>query len=508
VSMPSMRVGTLTPEIMEQIRRVRKTGFTLAPEAGTDRLRRVINKGITEEDLLSASKSAFELGWKLLKFYFMFGLPTETDEDLAAIPALVGRAFAAVSGMPGRKINVSVATFVPKPHTPFQRARQLGIDEGFALVDYLKRTLRGKHFQLKWHDPRQSYLEGAMSRGDRRLSQVIEKAWQLGARLDAWSDYFRLETWRAAATDCGIDLDDYLRERGRQEILPWEHLDCGVDAEFIEAEAERALAEIYTPDCRYHGCQKCGLCDFKTVRPRVCPRDESVVPATSESAAEALPGDHGQSPRYHYRLTYSRTGATRFLGHLEVLQVFFRVLRRVELPVCYSQGFNPTPKVTFSPALPLGTESLAEYLIVEVTSPLADPEEIRAEFNRQLPAGFVVQGIALDTGRVELRLLTSYLVEVPVPVAPETLAAFLAAENYEVRVMRKGRERLVAARELVRELRLDASGKLELQLVSAPSQAVLKPTELVRAILGLSEAQAIALRVTKMWWREEVDAQE
>jgi len=506
VSMPSMRVGTLTPEIMAQIRRVRKTGFTLAPEAGTDRLRRVINKGITEEDLLSASRSAFELGWKLLKFYFMFGLPTETDEDLAAIPALVGRAFATVSGMPGRQINVSAATFVPKPHTPFQRARQLGIDEGVARVDYLKRALRGKHFQLKWHDPRQSYLEGAMSRGDRRLAQVIEKAWRRGARLDAWSDYFRLDTWRAAAAECGIDLDSYLRERGRGEALPWEHLDCGVDVEFIEAEAERAWAEIYTPDCRYHGCQKCGLCDFKTIRPRVCPRDGAVLPASSVTAPDESPKDNGQSPRYHYRLTYSRTGATRFLGHLEVLQVFFRVLRRVDLPVCYSQGFNPTPKVTFSPALPLGTESLAEYLIVEVTKPLADLEELRADFNRQLPTGFVVQGIALDSGRVEMRVVSCYSVEIKVPVLPEVLAAFLAAESYEVRVLRKGRERLVAARELVRELRLDDSGRLELQLVSAPSQPVLKPAELVRAVLGLSEAESVGMRITKLWWREEAEA--
>lgn len=346
-----------------------------------------------------------------------------------------------------------------------------------------------------------------MSRGDRRLAQVIEKAWQQGARLDAWSDYFRLETWRTAAADCGIDLDSYLRERGRQEVLPWEHLDCGVDPEFIEAEAERGLAEIYTPDCRYHGCQKCGLCDFKTVLPRVCRRAELATVAPSAAEAEELPRDDGQAPRYYYRLTYSRTGVTRFLGHLEVLQVFFRVLRRAGLPVCYSQGFNPTPKVTFSPALPLGTESLAEYLIVEVTAPLADPEETRAEFNRQLPAGFVVEGIALDSGRVEMRLVSCYVIE-PGVVDPGILAAFLAASAYEIKVSRKGRERLVAARELVRDLRLDEAGRLELQLVSAPSQPGLKPAELVRAVLGLSEAESAGLRITKVWWREEAEGQE
>ena len=505
VSMPSMRVGTLTPEIMAQIRRVRKTGFTLAPEAGTDRLRRVINKGITEADLLAASKSAFELGWKLLKFYFMFGLPTETEEDLAAIPALVGRAFGTVTNRPGRRINVSVATFVPKPHTPFQRARQLSIDEGQARVDYLKRSLRGKHFQLKWHDPRQSYLEGVMSRGDRRLAKVVEGAWRLGARLDAWNDHFRLGIWQEAAGECGVDLDGYLRARERNEPLPWAHLDCGVAGDFVEAEADRAVAEVYTPDCRYHGCQKCGLCDFKVVRPRVCRPDELPAPPSEEPAGpEGRARPVEAAPRYHYRLTYSRTGATRFLGHLEVLQVFFRVMRRTALPVCYSQGFNPTPRVTFSPALPLGTESLAEYLIVELDSPLADPERVRGEFNRRLPEGFAVSGIELDSGRVELRVLSCYHIAVPA-APPEPLARFMAAGSFPVKVFRKGVERMVEARGLVRELRLASSAIIELQMVSAPSQPVLKPAELVRAVLGLSEGQGAALRITKMWWREEAE---
>ena len=240
VSMPSMRVGTLTPEIMDQIKRVRKSGFTLAPEAGTDRLRQVINKGINEEDLLATSKAAFELGWKLLKFYFMFGLPTETDEDLEAIPLLAQKALQSAGKGGGRRINISAATFVPKPHTPFQRERQLNAEEGFARIDFLKKALRGKSLQLKWHDPRQSFIEGVMSRGDRRLADLIEEAWQKGARLDAWNEHFRLETWRAAAEARGIDLDNYLRRREDDEPLPWDHLDSGVDPEFIKAERKKA----------------------------------------------------------------------------------------------------------------------------------------------------------------------------------------------------------------------------------------------------------------------------
>jgi radical SAM family uncharacterized protein/radical SAM-linked protein len=504
VSLPSMRVGTLTPEIMTQIKRVRKTGFTLAPEAGTDRLRRVINKGITEIDLLDTSRAAFAMGWKLLKFYFMFGLPTETQEDLAAIPALVGRALATGGGGGGRKINVSAATFVPKPHTPFQRLRQLSIDEGWTRIDFLKQALRGRHFQLKWHDPRQSFLEGVMSRGDRRLAPVIVEAWRRGARLDAWNEHFRLETWREAAAALGVGLDDYLRLREPNEPLPWEHLDCGVSPEFIELEAERALVEEYTPDCRYHGCQKCGLCDFREIRPRVCRPGEFPIPGTGP--APAAPA--GSGARFCYRLEYSRTGNTRLLGHLEVIQLFYRALRRTGLPVNYSQGFNPSPRITFSPALPLGTESLAEYLILEMAKPLGDPEAVRSDFNRYLPPGFEVKRVQLDPGRVEQKVLTCYHVDPGIPVARERLAAFLAAARFEVKVIRKGRERVVETRGLVRRLELTAAGVLAVELLSAPSQPVLKPSELVRAILGLGQEEAAGLRVIKMWYREVVEDNE
>ena len=181
VSMPSMRVGTLTPEIMDQIKRVRKTGFTLAPEAGTDRLRQVINKGITEADLLATCRNAFGLGWKLIKFYFMIGLPTETlgrhGGDYR--PGRQGKAGGWGERRQGQ-INVSVGTFVPKPHTPFQWERQLSLDEARERISRLKELLPRRGFNLKWQDPKQSFLEGVFSRGDRRLARLLETAWQAG----------------------------------------------------------------------------------------------------------------------------------------------------------------------------------------------------------------------------------------------------------------------------------------------------------------------------------------
>ncbi|MCA1765577.1 MAG: TIGR03936 family radical SAM-associated protein, partial [Desulfobulbaceae bacterium] len=404
------------------------------------------------------------LGWKLLKFYFMFGLPTETDEDLAAIPLLAKRALQTAE-QGGRRINISVATFVPKPHTPFQRARQLGIEEGFARIDYLKKEVRGKNFQLKWHDPRQSYLEGVISRGDRRLSHLIEEAWRRGARLDAWTEHFRLDTWLAAAESVGIDLDSYLRRRDDNEVLPWDHLDCRVDPDFIEEEQRKALAGVYTPDCRVHGCQQCGLCDFKIIKPVVVKDCNLPAPPAGSAAPPPQAGAAGDN-RFIYRFNYSRLGPARFSGHLEVIQLFYRVLRRIHLPLNFSQGFNPSPRVTFSPALPLGTESRAEYLLVELHRILADPEEVKAAFNRELPTGFEVNSVALDSGRVEQRLLTCYHIRFPEPINPAVLDSISGDGHLEIEVTRKGRRRRIDARPLLGGLTMIDGGHLEMQLLT------------------------------------------
>jgi len=500
VSMPSMRVGTLTPEIMAQIKRVRKTGFTLAPEAGTDRLRQVINKGITEADLLATCEAAFGLGWRQIKLYFMFGLPTETDADLEAIPDLARKALAAGSG--NATVSVSAATFVPKPHTVFEREPQLTIDEGFARIDFLRSRLRGRKFNLKKHDPRQSYLEGIFSRGDRRLAALIEAAWQAGARLDAWTDHFHLDRWRQAAAALNLDLDHYLRRREPDEVLPWQHLDAGVDEEFIRAEYAKAMAGAYTPDCRVHGCQKCGLCDFKTVKPVVYGGE--AAPLAGQPGEGAKPGPAGGGDRHFiYRIDYSRVDEARFAGHLEVIQMFYRILRRAGLPLHYSHGFNPTPKVTFSPALPVGTESLAEYLLVDLTEPLADPAMVTAELSRRLPKGFAVQRIVLSgKGGGDKAIVSCYRATLARPEAARGLARFFAAATYPLTLTRKGKERQIDARLLVRELSLQEDHRtVQLVMESAPGKPGIKPMELLADLLELSDEEARTTRIVKLWVR-------
>ncbi|MEW6520898.1 MAG: TIGR03960 family B12-binding radical SAM protein [Thermodesulfobacteriota bacterium] len=495
VSMPSMRVGTLTPEIMRQIRRVRKTGFTVAPEAGTDRLRRVINKGITEDDLLATCRAAFSLGWKLIKFYFMFGLPTETGEDLAAIPALARQALA--QG-PGKRatVTVSASTFVPKPHTPFQWEPQLGIAEGFSRIDFLKKNLGDRRIQLRWGDPRQSFLEGVMSRGDRRLSQLIVAAWQQGARLEAWSDHLNIDLWQQAAASLGLELEPYLRRRGFAEPLPWSHLDVGLDPGFFRQELEKGLAEGYTPDCRSNGCQQCGLCDFKKIRPVVSqgPREgEAVRPA------EAPAGQGPPPARFFYRFAYQRTGRARFISHLELLQLFFRTFARADLPLNFSQGFNPTPRVSFSPALPLGTESLAEYLVVDLAEPLDDPAGWQQRINGQLPEGLAITAIeGCDEKNIPEKVENVYLIDIEGEIDRAKARDFMAGASFPIRVVRKKIEREIDARPQVAELDFTGDGRLRLTMINEICKAGLKPLEIVSSVFCCGAKELQQARVLKI----------
>jgi len=521
VSMPSMRVGTLTPEIMHQIKRVRKTGFTLAPEAGTDRLRNVINKGITEEDLLATCRDANALGWKLLKFYFMLGLPSETQEDIRAIGELVRRA-AKTPGGRNLRINVSVATFVPKPHTPFQWEPQISIAEAFSKIDLLKKSLPRGNYKLKWHDPRQSFLEGVMSRGDRKLSRVIEDAWQGGARLDAWTEQFDLQIWQDAAAAGNIDLGLYLRRREFTEVLPWQHLDTGVSEEFLRDELAKSWEGDYTPDCRVHGCQKCGVCDFKEISPVVqCKKRNRGESAGSNSpgipegtALPAMPRMQSRSgsqnpaetaSHYRYRLFYAKQGDIRFLSHLEVIQVFFQACRRAGVKLHYSQGFNPVPKVSFSPALPVGTASLAEYLDVDLRETITDEREFMECLNGQMPPGIIIHSIAEIPDRkteTQGKKLTCYEITLDHGFSDTDrgkLQKFLASDSYAITKKRKGKERNVDIRQQVKSIEVLANGNLELVLRSEEGKSTSKPVEILKAVFGLSEKQGLEAVILKVW---------
>ena len=273
VSLPSLRVGSLSDELIDEIKKVRKTGFTLAPEAGSDRMRRVINKGITEADLISGAAAIYKAGWRLIKLYFMIGLPGETADDVAQIATLARLVKDQAKGNGvGGDVNVAVSTFVPKAHTPFQWEPQISSQETTDLQYQLHCDLKKRKLKFKWQDAPLSFMEGVFARGDRRLAKVLIRAVELGCRFDGWREHFSLQRWQQAFVDCGVEPEWYLRRRELDEILPWDHLDCGVTRKFLLAERERALAEAATKDCRDGSCSACGVCDFTVVTNRVSPQ--------------------------------------------------------------------------------------------------------------------------------------------------------------------------------------------------------------------------------------------
>ena len=263
LSVPSLRADNFSRELMEKLQTVRKSGLTFAPEAGTQRLRDVINKNLTEEEILTTCANAFSGGWNNVKLYFMLGLPTETDEDVLGIADLVYKVIKtwqanAVNKKRGLRVHVATAYFVPKPHTPFQWEQQIQPAEYLRRCKLLKEHFYSKSIEYNYHTPDLSRLEAVMARGDRRLGPVIEAAVRNGARLDGWDEYFRYDLWLDAFRECGVDMDFYsTRGFGQEETLAWDHIDVGVSKKFLLRERQRAYEERITPDCR-QGCAGCG----------------------------------------------------------------------------------------------------------------------------------------------------------------------------------------------------------------------------------------------------------
>ena len=263
LSVPSLRADNFSRELMEKLQTVRKSGLTFAPEAGTQRLRDVINKNLREEEILSTCAQAFAGGWNNVKLYFMLGLPTETDEDVLGIAELVYKVVQAwkenaVNRTRGLRVHVATAYFVPKPHTPFQWEAQITPQEYLRRCKLLKEHLYSKSIEYDYHSTELSRLEAVFARGDRRLGAVIEEAVNSGARLDGWDEYFRYDIWCNAFEKCGIPVDFYtVRGYGEEEILPWDMIDVGVSKKFLLRERQRAYEAQVTPDCR-HGCAGCG----------------------------------------------------------------------------------------------------------------------------------------------------------------------------------------------------------------------------------------------------------
>ncbi len=445
ISLPSLRVGALSRDILKEIKSIRKTGFTIAPEAGTKRLRDVINKDFTEKEYEDTLETLFAEGWKSIKLYFMIGLPTETKDDIDGIITMAELALKKGREIVGKRmnINVSVSDFVPKPHTPFQWLGQMSHEELRERKNHLKKAFsRSKGLTFKGQFVESSLLEAVFSRGNSDCAQLLENAWKEGCRFDGWTEIFDFDKWLLASEKTGIDLYKYAsRTLDINKELPWEFIDTGVTKEFLISEYQNAIKGKITQDCSYICC-KCGLeCKDRGQGSEI----RLLTTDNRQLTTNLSPITH--SPKttnsIKLRIRFSKTGELRYLSHLEVMTAFLRAIRRAKILLIYSKGNHPHPKISFGPALPVGVEGTNEYFDIELpgVNPhrFASPLEIVKRFQGLSPGNakhFTGQSEAV--GAILLKINNSLpkglevLAVAPVSKNSRSLDDFISRYEYEI----------------------------------------------------------------------------
>ncbi len=384
LSLSALRPGMLTPEIAENILRVRKTGLTLVPEAGTERLRRVINKNISEDEILQAAAYAFSSGWRKIKLYFMVGLPTETQEDIQGIVDTVKNiirvGYRELKKSP--QINLSISSFIPKPHTPFQWDRMEPEEKLIEKHRFIKSQLKKyKFIQFKDHSIKGSIMEAVFSRGDRKLTPVLLNAWKNGARFDSWTDCFDFSIWENAFKIQGLDLNGYLTAINKNSVLPWDHLDTGINKSYLLREWKCSREAVKTPICPERECTECRGCIFPAVKQADFGRVNMISPKIERISL----GKKDEKTIHRYRVWYQKKGNARYLSHIDVSSILQRGLRRAGVKAVYSCGFHPKMQLSFPPALPLGMEGKRE--VFEFRSRYIFHRDAADQVNPYLPQG-------------------------------------------------------------------------------------------------------------------------
>lgn len=401
LSLPSQRVDRFDENIANVIGGTRRAGLTFAPEAGTQRLRDVINKGLTNEELLRGIKTAVEQGWDKVKLYFMIGLPGETDTDVLGIAETVRwlRRECWVKGRRPLEFNITISNFTPKPHTPFQW-HSVSTSEFIRKQDLLREAFRGmKGVKVNYTDVRISAMEDFVGRGDRRLCPVVRRAWELGAGMDAWWENTNkaFSAWEQAIEESGLGWKYRQVENGEWNIfdqspdegllsapLPWDHLNTGIDKEWLKDDLKRALEASVVPDCAFDGCSHCGVCSTDFGYNIVVP-----PPPIPQFVGDFQPN---QTRVQRFRVTFGKLGEMALLGHLDLVRLFDRIARRANLPIAFTGGFHPGPRISIATALPLGATSQGELVDFELHTPL-NIEEFREKLVHQFPADIPIYNI-------------------------------------------------------------------------------------------------------------------
>ncbi len=508
-SLPSLRMDNFSIDLAETMSDIKRTGLTFAPEAGSERLRRVINKPMDRETILETARAAYESGWNLIKCYFMIGLPTETTSDIEGIIEL-SRAIAAIARQSGRanRLNISVGSFVPKPNTPFQW-EPFGPKEILtARLKYIKESLRKSGIRVKWHSIDASCLEALLSRGDRSMSHAIERAWSMGSRFDEWTECFSPSTWKDALEQSGVKTNAILEGRNVTGVLPWDHIDLHITRAYLLRERDRALHSQTTEDCRWNRCNGCGIPG--------APDDNVLTSPQNRSSGSVRRGDRSSGRHFErvirFRLVYRKEGLSRFLSHLDTIQVFLRALRRIGSPIKHSEGMSPRPKLSSGPPLPTGVIGKEEVLDVLF---LREPgSDFISNICKVLPDGLAVIDAYLlpdrapapssilmwGDYRVELEDVSTDLLE----SIHSSIALFRKKKSYPVLITRKGRRVEVDLKRAVHDPRLlsDSSpvtlAYLSRMLDPHGKGNTVTPEAVLEHLFSLDEPLRKSARITRM----------
>ena len=402
ISLPSLRIDTFEKNFQPKLAKILGKTITLAPEAGSQQLRDRINKNISEEDILTSVTNALNLGIRSIKLYFMVGLPGETEEDIEGIITLIEKMYA-VSPKKIAKINVSIAPFVPKAHTPFQWRRQNSKDEFLFKISLIKNHFsKQRKITIKYHTIEQSQLEAVIARGDRTVGKLIYEAYKNGAQFDSWNTHFDFSLWERAAEKTGIDLYQYHKKIPINSALPWDHIDSGIKKDFLIKEYNKSKEQIITEDCRNGACSQCGICENMSP---IYTKEEPISNIISDMTQ--LNVQHKDS-RFVYKVIYEKGDKLRFISHKELSALIYTILRKSTLPIYHTEGFNRHPKISFGPPLSLGMAGKGEIFTFSILE-IMNEKEIRKKLDVNLPQDFFLKEVVYMGTSYKIRLTGEHI---------------------------------------------------------------------------------------------------
>lgn len=400
VSLPSLRIDRFPARVTQEIGKIRGTGLTFAPEAGTEHLRWAINKRIYDAEIYATVRESVTQGHDTVKFYFMIGLPTETDEDLQGIVDMAFniRRILREEGKKRATIHIGLSPFVPKPHTAYQWYGQIPLDEMKRRLAYISSQLKHPSFKVNWHDPHASQVEAALSRADARIGKAIQHAYRNGGRFDEWSEHFSYSRWEEAFSVCGLSLSEYAaRTYEQDDSLPWDPISIRVQKRYLWSEWEKTFRKEESRHCGDELCRICRVCDGKEIVTRHAAEegsgalnDKTEYEASGEQTDSLSKNTEPHEKKtYRYRLRFQKTGRLMFASHHDLMMLFESIFRRADIQLAFSEGFHPHPKIIYASPLPVGVETYADYVEISTVKSY-DPSSLPNQLQPFCPPGIVI----------------------------------------------------------------------------------------------------------------------